>query len=119
MLMLFGSVGQVGVYKSVFYVGNTSVSGSPNVLGAFAGTGILLWAAASKEPPVSLAATAEASPAASPLFFVFEAPPRFLTSTKKTLFDGAEIFRGGRRYPGATPHEISAKSVQRFRRYDR
>ena len=64
--MLFGSVGQVGVYKSVFYVGNTSASGSPNVLGAFASTGILLWAAASKEPPILLAATAEASPAASP-----------------------------------------------------
>ena len=52
--------------QKCFYVGNTSASGSPNVLGAFASTGILLWAAASKEPPILLAATAEASPAASP-----------------------------------------------------
>ena len=54
------------MYKSVMCVRNTSVSGSPNTVGAFAGTGILLWAAASKEPPVLLATAAEVSPAASP-----------------------------------------------------
>ena len=54
------------MYKSVMCVRNTSVSGSPNTVGAFASTGVLLWAAASKEPPVLLATAAEASPAASP-----------------------------------------------------
>ena len=54
------------MYKSVMCVRNTSVSGSPNTVGAFASTGILLWAAASKEPPVLLATAAEVSPAASP-----------------------------------------------------
>ena len=52
-------------------------------------------------------------------FLVFETPPRFLTSKKKTIFDGAEIFTVWWPCPGAALCKISSKSAQWFRIYKR
>ena len=52
-------------------------------------------------------------------FSVFETPPRFLTSKKKTISDGAEIFTVWCPCPGAALCKISSKSAQWFRIYKR
>ena len=52
-------------------------------------------------------------------FSFFETPPRFLTSKKKAIADGAEIFTVWWPCPGAALCKISSKSAQWFRIYKR